>query len=272
MPPFGYGPPLRPCRPFYQQVDESEIRLDSVSLKLNRSNTLRLPFEVSLIIPRAEIRRRWYQGGQLFQEEEYKLSGITLVHSPRYPYRPGLFPGGRPGGPAFPEPGPAPAPTPAAVPASPLPAPPEQQRASEEGQTGQDWPVPPAKPARPVQPARPDTPIRSRQPACPAPEQNPDAEAVLAVRPFTRPSPALSAAPPAPLTPPTPPGSPGSCARPLPPAPPRFPGPPGPAAPPPPPAPPGSPAPQSRTPRITIVTRRGKEQAEEKINCQEKQR
>jgi hypothetical protein len=82
MPPFGSGPPFQPCRPFYQQVDESEIRLDSVSLKLNRSNTLRLSFEVSLIIPRAEIRRRWYQGGQLFQEEEYKLSGITLVHSP----------------------------------------------------------------------------------------------------------------------------------------------------------------------------------------------
>ncbi|MEW5899519.1 MAG: hypothetical protein AB1652_10190, partial [Bacillota bacterium] len=144
MPPFGPGPPFRPCRPFYQQVDESEIRLDSVSLKLNRSNTLRLPFEVSLIIPRAEIRRRWYQGGQLFQEEEYKLSGITLVHSPRYPYRPGLFPGGRPGRPAFPESGPTPAPTPVAVPASPLPSPPEQLPASGSRQTGGGRPAPPA--------------------------------------------------------------------------------------------------------------------------------
>ncbi|MEW6426001.1 MAG: hypothetical protein AB1523_14915 [Bacillota bacterium] len=100
MPPFGPGPP---SRPFYQQVDESEIRLDGVSLKLNRSTTLRLPFEVSLIIPRAEIRRRYYEGGQLVREEEYKLDGITLVHSPRFPSR-RPFPGAKPEWPSFPSP------------------------------------------------------------------------------------------------------------------------------------------------------------------------
>ncbi len=88
-----------PSRPFYQQVDESEIVIDSITLKLNRCNTQRLPYEVSLLIPRAEIRRRYYEGGQLVKEEEVNLSGITLVHSPRYPPRRHL-PGEKPGFPA----------------------------------------------------------------------------------------------------------------------------------------------------------------------------
>lgn len=90
-------------RPFYQQVDESEIKIDGVTLKLDRANTLRLPFEVSLVIPRAEIRRRYYEGGQVVREEEVNLSGVTLVHSPRYPSRRG--PSG--GKPPFPLPPPA---------------------------------------------------------------------------------------------------------------------------------------------------------------------
>jgi hypothetical protein len=96
-----------PPRPFYQQVDESEIQIDGVSLKLNRSSTLRLPFEVSLVIPRAEIHRRYYEGGEVVREEEVKLSGITLVHSPRFPPRRGA-PAGKPALPPAPPAAPEP--------------------------------------------------------------------------------------------------------------------------------------------------------------------
>jgi len=246
MPPFGSGPPFRPCRPFYRQVDESEIRLDSVSLKLNRSNTLRLPFEVSLIIPRAEIHRRWYQGGQLIQEEEYKLTGITLVHSPRYPHRPGLFGGGRPGRPPLPAPAPGPAPEPApeptpaptsfpasAPPSAPgsapapwLPAPPGQRPAAAYGKPTGGGPAPPGKEAPAAVPLTWAFP--SEEPASPAGPEAPG--------PAPPADPSL-ASPSVPLSPPPPPPS-------LPP-------------------PPSPPLPH-RPPRINIFTRRGEGRKEEK--------
>lgn len=67
------------------QVDEVEIEIEGVTMRLRRKVNLDVPYEVSAFIPRAEIRRRSYEGGQLAHEEEILLNGITIVHAPRYP-------------------------------------------------------------------------------------------------------------------------------------------------------------------------------------------
>ncbi len=61
-----------------------EIEIDGVTVRVKRKLTLSVPHEVSAFIPRAEIRRRTYQDGQLAFEEEMILNSITIVHAPRH--------------------------------------------------------------------------------------------------------------------------------------------------------------------------------------------
>ncbi|WP_066637020.1 hypothetical protein [Desulfolucanica intricata] len=67
------------------QVDEAEIQIGGVSIKVTRRLSLDVPHEITAIIPRVEIRRRKYNNGQLASEDEMILNSITIVHAPRHP-------------------------------------------------------------------------------------------------------------------------------------------------------------------------------------------
>ncbi|BCV20129.1 hypothetical protein [Moorella sp. Hama-1] len=66
-------------------TDEVELHVDSAVIRVIRRLTYNLPHEVSAFIPRAEIRRRRYENGQLAWEEEVILNSLTVVHSPQRP-------------------------------------------------------------------------------------------------------------------------------------------------------------------------------------------
>ncbi|MBC7325101.1 MAG: hypothetical protein H5T99_07290 [Moorella sp. (in: Bacteria)] len=66
-------------------TDEVELHVDNAVIRLIRRLTYDLPHEVSAFIPRAEIRRRRYENGQLAWEEEIILNSLTVVHSPQRP-------------------------------------------------------------------------------------------------------------------------------------------------------------------------------------------
>ncbi|QGP92180.1 hypothetical protein MGLY_15440 [Neomoorella glycerini] len=66
-------------------TDEVELHVDNAVIRVIRRLTYNLPHEVSAFIPRAEIRRRRYENGQLVWEEEVILNSLTVVHSPQRP-------------------------------------------------------------------------------------------------------------------------------------------------------------------------------------------
>ncbi len=61
--------------------DDISVRLDDLVLSVRRHTDLDLPFEVTVVVPRAEITKR-YQDGKLV-EEVLAYSSITIAHSPR---------------------------------------------------------------------------------------------------------------------------------------------------------------------------------------------
>lgn len=64
--------------------NQLEIAIGGALLKINRCSTFPPGNELSAIIPRAEIRRRYYINGRLTAEEEIILNSITLVDAPRH--------------------------------------------------------------------------------------------------------------------------------------------------------------------------------------------
>lgn len=66
-------------------TDEVELHVDNAVIRVIRRLSYDLPHEVSAFIPRAEIRRRRYENGQLAWEEEIILNSLTVVHSPLRP-------------------------------------------------------------------------------------------------------------------------------------------------------------------------------------------
>jgi hypothetical protein len=60
------------------QDDVVEVNLPGLTISLKRKQTLEIPHEVSVIIPRAEIRLKEH-------EMELIYSSITVVHAPRHP-------------------------------------------------------------------------------------------------------------------------------------------------------------------------------------------
>lgn len=76
--------------------DEIEVKIENVSIRVIRRTTLAWPHEVTVVIPRAEIRRRRYVNGKLDTEEEIILNSITVVHAPRHPLADEKPPGAAP--------------------------------------------------------------------------------------------------------------------------------------------------------------------------------
>lgn len=75
------------------QDDAIDLTLPGITISLTRRLDIDVPHEVSIIIPRAELRFRDH-------ETELVYSSITIVHSPRHPLAGEIPPGGEsPGGP-----------------------------------------------------------------------------------------------------------------------------------------------------------------------------
>lgn len=64
--------------------NQLEIIIGGILVKINRCTAFLPVNELSAIIPRAEIRRRYYSDGKLTAEEEIILNSLTLVDSPRH--------------------------------------------------------------------------------------------------------------------------------------------------------------------------------------------
>jgi hypothetical protein len=66
-------------------MDEAKISLFGLDMVLKRKFYLDTPHEVSLFVPRAEIRQTTYDGPEKRTETEMILNSITIVHAPRHP-------------------------------------------------------------------------------------------------------------------------------------------------------------------------------------------
>lgn len=73
---------LQPKQP---NVDEAEISLLGLDMILKRKFYIDTPHEISLFVPRAEIRQTTYEGADKRTETEMILNSITIVHAPRHP-------------------------------------------------------------------------------------------------------------------------------------------------------------------------------------------
>jgi hypothetical protein len=68
-----------------RQDDIVEVNLPGLSIKLNRKLDIDTPHEVTVVVPRAEIRKRCLDGACTRYEYEIIYSSITVVHAPRHP-------------------------------------------------------------------------------------------------------------------------------------------------------------------------------------------
>lgn len=62
--------------------DEIYLSLDGLEIVVNRSFAYDKPHEVSVFVPRAELRKT-IQNGDRIEEVEVLLNSITVVHSPQ---------------------------------------------------------------------------------------------------------------------------------------------------------------------------------------------
>lgn len=67
------------------QKDELVINIAGVTMKVSRLTTLPVPYEVTAVIPRVELRKWLYQNGELMEMEEKIFNSITIAHAPRHP-------------------------------------------------------------------------------------------------------------------------------------------------------------------------------------------
>lgn len=70
--------------PFKSQYDDIHVQLNELDIKLTRVTNPEIPHEVTVVVPRAEIRERYNENNQLI-EREIILNSITVVHAPRHP-------------------------------------------------------------------------------------------------------------------------------------------------------------------------------------------
>lgn len=66
------------------QKDEITVIVADVAMKVQRLSTIPVPHEVTVVIPRAELRRWRYHDGRLVETTETILNSITIAHSPRH--------------------------------------------------------------------------------------------------------------------------------------------------------------------------------------------
>ena len=65
--------------------NQVEFIIGDIIIKIERNTTIPPKNELTAVIPKAEIRRRFYEKGCTFAEEEIILNSITLVDAPRPP-------------------------------------------------------------------------------------------------------------------------------------------------------------------------------------------
>lgn len=66
------------------QRDYIKVQLQQLNMEMLRVTDKDIPHEVTVIVPRAEIREKYDEKGNLI-EREVILNSITLVHAPRHP-------------------------------------------------------------------------------------------------------------------------------------------------------------------------------------------
>lgn len=66
------------------QNDQIQVELAGLNIKMSRVTDPEIPHEVTVVIPRAEIREKYNENNQLL-EREIILNSITVVHAPRHP-------------------------------------------------------------------------------------------------------------------------------------------------------------------------------------------
>ncbi|HHW26055.1 MAG TPA: hypothetical protein GXX23_01795 [Firmicutes bacterium] len=67
----------------YGASDAVEVRLDDLVISVARATSSTLPHEITVVVPRAEIYRR-YEDGKL-AETRIVYSSVTVSHAPRFP-------------------------------------------------------------------------------------------------------------------------------------------------------------------------------------------
>ncbi len=63
-------------------TDDIHLKLNGLHIDFSREIGLSVPHEVSVYVPRAEIRRKWED--QTLVEDTVVLNSITIVHAPRH--------------------------------------------------------------------------------------------------------------------------------------------------------------------------------------------
>ncbi|QUH25986.1 hypothetical protein [Serpentinicella alkaliphila] len=66
------------------QSDYIQVKLEDLYIEMKRITDPGIPHEVTVVVPRAEIRERYNEQGELI-EKEIILNSITVVHAPRHP-------------------------------------------------------------------------------------------------------------------------------------------------------------------------------------------
>lgn len=66
------------------QTDYIHLQLEDLNIQLARITDPAIPHEVTIVVPRAEIREKYDENNRLV-EREVILNSITVVHAPRHP-------------------------------------------------------------------------------------------------------------------------------------------------------------------------------------------
>ncbi|HHY34155.1 MAG TPA: hypothetical protein GX510_00740 [Firmicutes bacterium] len=66
-------------------VDEIDVVVEDIAIRLSRELKTTLPHEVAVVVPRVDVTKR-FQDGKLV-EVNVAYAGITVSHSPRFPPR-----------------------------------------------------------------------------------------------------------------------------------------------------------------------------------------
>ncbi|MCG8401510.1 MAG: hypothetical protein MJA84_07910 [Firmicutes bacterium] len=68
-----------------KKQETAVIKIDDVTIAMARDADLQVPHEFSIVVPRVEIKQRYYFVNRVFYEKEAVYSSITIVHAPQYP-------------------------------------------------------------------------------------------------------------------------------------------------------------------------------------------
>lgn len=69
----------------YFAKDEATLILPDLIIKLDRYTNLEVPHEVTMVVPRVEIRKKGHSKGGTSISTETLLNSVTVVSAPRHP-------------------------------------------------------------------------------------------------------------------------------------------------------------------------------------------